>query len=125
MSDKLQFVVYFGQSLSRGNDKLKFIGHRIQSAHSKANAPKTIGYAVGKLLECEVMGWEFRETVLEESLMRMCAQRTLAQFFGHPNQFRQRVCPHFLHNLATMNVHCFLADAKFGGNLFVKQSSND
>ena len=95
------------------------------SPRSKANAPKTIGYAVGKLLECEVMGWEFRETVLEESLMRMCAQRTLAQFFGHPNQFRQRVCPHFLHNLATMNVHCFFADSKFGGNLFVKQSSND
>ncbi len=28
-SDKLQFVVYFSQSLSRGNDKLKFIGHRM------------------------------------------------------------------------------------------------
>ncbi len=26
MSDKLQFVVYFGQTHSRGNDKLKFIG---------------------------------------------------------------------------------------------------
>jgi hypothetical protein len=27
MSDKLQFVVYFGESLSRDNDTIEFVGH--------------------------------------------------------------------------------------------------
>ena len=57
--------------------------------------------------------------------MRLCGQSTRRQFFGHSNQFRQRVCPHFLHYLATMNVHGLLADSEFDGNLFVKQSGDD
>lgn len=57
--------------------------------------------------------------------MRLGARRPKAQLFRHPNQFRQRVCPHLLHNLTAMNVDCLLADAKLGGNLFVQQSSND
>src|SRR5580700_10623129 len=47
------------------------------------------------------------------------------QSFCHPDQLGQRLCAHFIHNAAAMNLDRDLADAQIGGDLLVKQAGDN
>src|SRR5882672_2608450 len=57
--------------------------------------------------------------------MPLVIGRVDAQSFGHANQLRQALHPHFLHDAAAVNFDGFLTNAEFSRDLFVKQPADD
>jgi hypothetical protein len=47
------------------------------------------------------------------------------QALGNPGKISQRVRLHFLHDVTTMKLDCFLSDAHLCGDLFIEHSRND
>jgi hypothetical protein len=45
-----------------------------------------------------------------------------SEFFGHPDEFRERLGRHFAHDLSAVDANGNLGDAQFTGGLLVEKT---
>src|SRR5215469_14144856 len=104
------------------------VEHRADDRASNKHALETDFAAAGKLptiTASDLFLYQVQCTApcASSSLGRLfCRALVQPEFLGHFHQVCDRVGLHFLHDLASVRLHCFFADAELATDLFVQET---